>query len=160
MFGISSYSESPFASLGQTTGANDVFGSAAVNGTAFVTADGTRILFFAGSINGTATVSSSAIRIRLGDASINGTAEVDANGGVINNGVAAIDGITTFVCLPNAVWAGNSQISGNAIILVDGRIIGDEWGITTEDVNTWTPVSGGSNTWTELTAQSDNWTRQ
>jgi hypothetical protein len=62
--------------------------------------------------------------------------------------------------LPNAIWAGNLQISGNTNILVDGRIIGDEWGLAPEDTNTWTPISSDSNTWVEVDPASNSWIRQ
>ena len=59
---------------------------------------------------------------------------------------------------PNAIWYGLGSITGNATVVANGYIIGEEWSPVTPGSESWNDVTPSSDTWTEITAGASSWT--
>jgi hypothetical protein len=114
MFGINTFSESPFGSLG----------SSVHRGVASISGIGTLVVTTAG-------------QLVYGIGSISGTGTLTGIGGFTAIGEADINGIATVTGSSKAVWSGNASISPTATIVADGHIQGDNWTDVPVGSNIW-----------------------
>jgi len=63
--------------------------------------------------------------------------------------------ITILACF--ASFAASAQMSANAIVYANGRVLGDEWNPVTPGSNTWNPITVGSETWTTNGVGPNTW---
>ena len=114
MFGITTFSQSPFSSLG----------SSVHSGVASILGIGTLVVITSG-------------QLVYGIGSISGTGTLTGIGGFTAIGEADINGIATVTGSSKAVWSGNASISSTATIVANGHIQGDNWTDVPVGSNIW-----------------------
>ena len=154
--------------------------SASVNGTATVTAAGTKTFTGVASITGNAQVGITVANVKVGTGSITGNANVTAKGNFTVGAKASVTGNATVNAIGTGIFNVPMSFSGNATVVAVGDIIGYEWSNVTARSSTWTDTGAGyvdygyweygytnadlaapiANVWQQASAASTSWARQ
>jgi uncharacterized oligopeptide transporter (OPT) family protein len=114
MFGITTFSQSPFSTLG----------SGLRSGVASITAAATVVVTTSGLfVYGTATIL--------------GTSTLGILAGLVSSGTASVSGITTLSALGGVTYLATGAISGTGNLTADGHIQGNNWVDVPVGSNIW-----------------------
>lgn len=102
-----------------------------------VSSDGVRFRLCDGSVSSATTVTADGVRMRLPAASIDCLLDVVCNAGFEASVDATISCLTTVNCQAGGIFEVAGTISNTAVVVTNGRIVGDEW----------TTVPSGNETW-------------
>lgn len=97
--------------------------------------------------------------IQTAEASISGIGLLSATTSCLFRVQAAISGSGFLTARTNATFSAKCLISGNGQVATNLYKMGEEWGITPDQANSWTTIPSNSEGWITQTSGNNQWQR-
>lgn len=152
MFGISSFSQSPFSTLG---GGGVVNVAAEVISTSSVVTNANLTSVVSADSSSSSSITVSAILIKSAQADIQSSSNFQASAVEIILCSANISLISILECNTNLITNVSAFLLGNSSITASARLKWEDSNLVTE---TWTAITDQSESWTDVSEQSESWT--